>query len=137
MISFQLIKLIQPFSCFFNQTEYADIRICIGLDFFLFVLPVVSRDKETSMGAEIFNSGQRNLWKKSITILFRYKINQRQIQQMDPIAINRISNGQQLIFMGQTTLSAMQVVMVILHPMKIITILSKHLLWVLYMSYVL
>ena len=59
---------------------------------------------------------------KSITILFRYKINQRQIQQMDPIAINTISNGQQLIFMGQTTLSAMQVVMVILHPMKTMTI---------------
>ena len=74
---------------------------------------------------------------KSIATLFRYKINQRQIQQMDPIAINTISNGQQLIFMGQTTLSAMQVVMVILHPMKIMTILSKHLLWVLYMSYVL
>ena len=41
---------------------------------------------------------------------------------MDPIAINRISNGQQLIFMGQTTLSAMQVVMVILHLMKIMAI---------------
>ena len=93
--------------------------------------------KKLPLEDEIFNSGQRNLWKKSITILFRYKINQRQIQQMDPLAINRISNGQQLIFMRQTTLSAMQVVMVILHPMKIMTILSKHLLWVLYMSYVL
>ena len=71
---------------------------------------------------------------KSITILFRYKINQRQIQQMDPIPINTISNGRQLIFMGQITLSAMQVVMVILHPMKMMTILFKHLLWVLYMS---
>ena len=84
-----------------------------------------------------FLTQAREIYGKSITILFRYKINQRQIQQMDPIAINTISNGQQLIFMGQTTLSAMQVVMVILHPMKIMTILSKHLLWVLYMSYIL
>ena len=53
---------------------------------------------------------------------------------MDPIPINTISNGRQLIFMGQITLSAMQVVMVILHPMKMMTILFKHLLWVLYMS---
>ena len=41
---------------------------------------------------------------------------------MDPIPINTISNGRQLIFMGQITLSAMQVVMVILHPMKMMTI---------------
>ena len=52
-----------------------------------------------------FLTQAREIYGKSITILFRYKINQRQTQQMDPIAINTTSNGQHLILMGQTPLS--------------------------------
>ena len=39
-----------------------------------------------------FLTQAREIYGKSITILFRYKINQRKVQQMDPIAINTTSN---------------------------------------------
>ena len=46
----------------------------------------------------------REIYGKSISILFRYKLNQT--EQMGPIAVNTISKGQHLILMGQLTPAA-------------------------------
>ena len=84
-----------------------------------------------------FLTQAREIYGKSITILFRYKINHTETDTADGSYTHKYNFKWPVAhFHGTGNISAMQVVMVILHPMKMMTILSKHLLWVLYMSYV-
>ena len=80
---FQLTKLIQPFSCFVNQTVYVDIRICIGFDFFLICITCGALRQRNFHWELRFLTQAREIYGKSITILFMYKINQTETDTAD------------------------------------------------------